>query len=285
MAVFKGVYFFSQFKQGWTETYFKEGASLAEVQIPFVKLGNYITLMRAVQTTCDAVRMTLDQPPGSRVSKLVPIGIPGSRVPGGGTEAEDIVGASELVRIGAVDGSSQPHMIRGLLDTDVVRRSTDGLAQPSGQLVTANNFFFSALQTLQFAVRRYDRTQPRIFVTAVGATTVPGFTSIGVSAGHPFTIGMTVRFNGVPLTKLPWLKGLWTVVGVGPTYFNIGFNYPLAAPLTPSQMYAIPVVYTYPLIASLDFLDFRTRKTGRPTAVSRGRSRGVPFRRSSRAGV
>lgn len=284
MAFYKGTFFFREFAQGWTETYFKQGSSIDGVLAAFNDLVNGLIAIRADQVNLDSVRISQDQPFAPRVARLVRINLSGARPVSMGAEAEDVAQTCEMLNVTAADGVIRAHMLRGLFDPDVQRDPIRGSAQPSAALVFANTYLRGKLLTNQICVRHYDPTSPKIFVFAVGSATVPGFTSITLPAGHGFSLGDRVRFLGVPLPKVPWLKGIWSVVGVGATFINIAYNYPLPAPLIPTSMFAVPVVFTYPTITDLSFIDFRSRKTGRPTSLTRGRSRGIPFRRASRAG-
>lgn len=285
MPVFRGQFFFQEFAQGWTEEWHWGGTDITTAVSFFKSLSYALLLPRSSDTQLLALRASQVDPPVSRVTQRLPINLPGQRPPKAilGTGAEDVAGTCALMSGLYNDGSNRPTMIRGLADDDVTRDPNTGAAVPSPALSAALNSLASTLASLSMAQRRQSKLAPNVPVFSVQAGTVAGYTDLVGPTNVSFAIGDHVKFTGVPLVVLPWLKGVWVLTATAPTLVSIAFPFNYKNPVNPIAMKCQLVSPLWTTFTSWQLTDFRSRKTGRPTALTRGRARGIPYRRSIRA--
>lgn len=284
MATFRANFFFSQFKQGWTENWYIDKTSIGGAVASSQTLAPILISPRTVHTTLDAVRVVQVNPPLPRKGVLTPLNLVGSRQDTifGTTpnEAEDVAATCAFMAASFFDGSKRSVMLRGLADNDVARDPLTGRGTPSGPLNTLLNVLSGQLFLDAWEMRHYSPVDVPFQVFKVDADPAnPQYTRITGPGVPPYAIGDTIHFTGVPLPTLPWLKGQWIVKAGSANSLSIAYVYPLGAPTTPLRMFAYESIYVYTPYVSWTFRDFRTRKTGRPTVLTRGRSAGVSFRR------
>jgi len=285
MPTYRATFFFSQFKQGWTETWFVDAFTIAQAKVKVTTLAPLLAASRASTVLLDSCRLTQVVPPPPPPSSLpVPLNINGGRVVAGnkllaGADFMDVTATAELMRANFDDGSTKALLLRGLLDSDTVRDPVTGAPFPGAPLVAANANLAAQLVLDGWKGRRTDKTQIKNPTLAIQAD--PGnasLTQITLPGANINVVGDRVHFFKVPLNRVPWLKGIWTVRAIGANSLSIGYPYPLAAPTPYANGFVQDIVYAYPLFQFWALEDFRTRQTGRPTLVTRGRSRGIRFR-------
>jgi hypothetical protein len=187
-----------------------------------------------------------------------------------------------------IDGSKRVVMLRGLEDGDVQRDPFTGEGRPSAPLRSLLLDLGLALQQQGASIRRYVRPAVGFPVASIAPdTTNPSMTRL--QAANVVVVpppGTYYRFNGVPKKDLPWLKGTWLPLKVDTAGLTLGYTVPSGLLVVPSRMWAYQVSYVYSALApyvtgqpTFQFRDFRTRDTGRPIGVPRGRAVGIRFRR------
>lgn len=279
MASFRVNFFFRQFKQGWTETWYWTGTDLASAGAAAQAAVIHIMAPRSTDTVLDAFKVVQVDPPIPRVSLRIPSGQTGSRAFGG----EDVVTSSALMTANFNDNTQKPYLVRGLADGDVLRDPVTGAPTPTPNLIVTLADMATGLRAGGFTGRRQSAAFPLQIVVQLGPNANFGFTDINVIGLVGISLFDIVHFRGVPLVQVPWLRGNWTVWGLTATTISIQYPWKLATVIHPSSMLVQKVGYTYPGFLGWAFQDFRSRKTGRPTSLTRGRSRGITFRRSTRA--
>jgi hypothetical protein len=284
MATFRVNFFFSQFKQGWTENWYIDQNTMSLAVAQASTLAPYLVAPRSIHTVLDSARVVQVNPPLPRKGTLVPLGLAGTRpdvlITLNPNEQEDIVQTCAFMAAVFNDGAKRSVMLRGLSDNDVTRDALSGKGTPSPPLVNTLNTLSSALAFNNWEMRHYSPVDVPFSVYKVDADPANAqFTRITGPGIPPFASLDTIHFTGVPLPTLPWLKGQWVVKAGTATSLSIGFVYPLGAPVLPLRMFAYESIYVYTNFVSWVFRDFRSRKTGRPTVLTRGRSAGVSYRR------
>jgi len=286
MPTYRGTYFFNQFNQGWTETWYTPASDISVASGIFVINAKPLVAFRHVDTLLVGVRTTQVLPIAPRITRRFSLLYNGGRGTAGlaplGVTSEDLVGSSALMLAQFSDNTSRPYMLRGLEDQDVIRDPITGAGTPSAGLNAGIATLAKSLVNLNLGGQRQDTTIPRQAVSSIQLSATPGQTQLFGPSNANFTVGDVVHFTGVPTVQTPWLKGKWSVIAVTANSISINYPYNLAAPVSPTSMFAQKVQYLYPGFLLWQFEDFRQRKTGRPTTLTRGRSRGIPFRRSIR---
>lgn len=280
MATFRADFFFREFNQGWTETWYKSGSGIETVaDLAVVLMQENLLEPRVSTVVSQGIRVVQVDPPVPRITAVRP-------APGFGDrpqvafalENADVVQTAILLRYRTSDGGHKSQLVRGLLDTDVIRTAM-GASAPSAQLRTALNVMFAGIKDTSWLVRRLVTTLPPTVITLAEAhPTVPAWTRITASAAFGLAAGDTVVFYKIPLRDLPWLKGKWVVTEVAGATFSIGYTWPRAGSYSFSRSSVRKVTYTYLDCTDMTVLDFRIRKTGKGLVPTRGRSRGVRFR-------
>lgn len=294
VMIFKGVYFFNLFQQGWTETLYVDQTDIGAAVSTLVQAVPPLLLTRHLDVAMPSLRVSKSvNGVGSRLSQLVPInqtGLRGNALLSPPPSAEDVVQTAALVRCKMADGSNESRLWRGMSDEDVVRDAATGVSTPSAGLLSAIGAASGILSNL--AVGGITQVTPTSFVqvTGLSASVAPvGVTQVSGPNATGFKFGDQVRFKLVPKAKVPWLKGQWTVIAADTTSIYIGYPWQLSSALVPVGMQVYKVnqalrrFFLFPTIQAIEFADFRSRKTGRPTALTRGRSSGIRFRTLARA--
>lgn len=285
MSIQRVTFFFSQFKQGWSETWYIDKSTVELGIIAAQQLGQGLVANRASTVLLDACRtVEVDAFVAPRRSLSKSLNLPGLRVPVGnkliaGFDAMDVTATSELMECEFNTGPTKALLIRGLLDGDTVRDPVTGAPLPSPGLNAGNNIMQAALLNGPWLQRRVISTTLKVPTLQIREDpTNPDLTQIVCAADPVVDVGDIVKFFKVPLKQVPWLKGTWRVIVDDAPNFSIAYKFPLAAPVSFVGGFVQEVLYQYVTFRGWDLRDFRTRQTGRPTSVTRGRSRGIRFR-------
>lgn len=277
---FKIVLTFSQFNQGWTESWYHSGPNL-QASIALWTDPNVLQILakwRGKGVVLNAVR-AIDTA-NTRSSLIKTVNYQSSPVTSGGP---DLTGATAELQFGSSTGRRRTMSVRGLQDNDITRNSGSGVSQPSAVLTAALNEYIGKIVGVSTDYIRYLTpvgTFPWQNVTALTPVVGnPAQTTVTTAVGLAVLPGDLVYFRGVPLNQLPGLKGNFRVVSVtNGTNFIIAFRLPSGAAVAPVSMQARQALYLYDAIVLGAFRLFTVRKTGRPFTLTRGRSRGVRLR-------
>lgn len=291
--IFSLLFEYSLFKNGWNELWHVDTTDLTSAAQIGANMVNVARNIRAYETLLEAIRISQFQPGVTGpVSRLIGVGQRGTRPQSApeqyspiGTEAEDLVQTAADMLTSYMNNAQAVRKIRGLFDGDVTRDTSTGSGFPSAALRSALDQYVSyaagaSLGSLSFVPGGRDAID---FIEKSPNNPNNTFFSVPQLAGG-LSVGDKVRFGRVPKTSFPWLKGVWTVAAAGITNFEIAFPYPYALPFATPGMYVAHVVYRVNPVLGWKFLEFGSRKTGRPTRLTRGRSSGVKYRRSLRVG-
>jgi len=282
MPVYKSQTFFRLNQQGWVESWYFTQSDFTSAAVTAAQISSALLGPRDNDVVIDGVRVLQVDPALPRAGLNFAGGGNGGRSPGiASIEGPDLVAASALMRIRFVDGSKRVNLVRGLLDEDVLRHPANGSANPTPGLIQALNILGGKLKQYGVQLRRQSVVPPDTPVTKVALhPTNPSLTQLtGPGTGLGYVAGDKVKFKGVPLKQLPWLKGIWNIRESDATTISIGYPFNLAAPVFPPKMATVKILWVYVLFDEWTFADFRDRKTGRPITLTHGRSRGIPFRR------
>lgn len=284
MPIFKGQFFINEYAQGWVEQWYQLDSDIGGAVAGFSALGQALMGPKSADAVLTGCRVLQVAPPLPRMTQRIPFNADGGRPPGGaGTGNEDVTSTAALMIATFTSTSQKPRLIRGLADDDVLRDPQTGAARPASGLTTALNSFASSLRSNQMGEFGHSTLTCSSAVTMVGSGSTPNTTELTLSNNTGFIVGQRVSFTGVPKVALPWLKGTWTIMALNGNIITLAYPYNLAAPTHPISMVANVWTYGLFLFQSWTFEDFRIRKTGRPTSLTRGRSAGIPYRRSIRA--
>jgi hypothetical protein len=282
MPSFRVNFFFSEFKQGWVESWYLDGTSLGAIEAQADLLAPLLVAPRTIHCSLDAFRIIQVDPPLPRKGLLDGFNEVGSRPDGVllGSEAEDVTQTCAFFTAHCNDNTTRVVMLRGLADTDVIRGGAFGGGTPSPPVAGLFATLAAGLSLGRWEMRHYPVPPVGTPVTMIDADPAnPQFTRITCAVAPGYAVGDKVHFTGVPLPTVPWLKGQWIVKAVVGATFSISYLYPLALPTHPTKMESFETTYVYTTFSAWTFRDFRSRKTGRPTGLTRGRATGIRFRR------
>ncbi len=291
MPDFRANYFFTQFSRGWTETWYFTSTDLPSATSSATTVAAPLAACRSEDTVLTGLRVVQVNPSLPRVTLTRALNFPGlsPHVTATGVPSEfaDVVTSAAMMSCKFQDGTKKTIMLRGLEDTDLARDFI-GNPKPSPRL-------FGALQTLGLVlfnsgaeIRHYLRPGTSYAIASVSPNvTVTSRTDLNSSVVVPaIPDGTAIRVTGVPLKDLPWLKGIWVPIKFAANGFTLAYPVPSGTLVLTPNMKVWILEYAYSPLASgatpggsFELSDFRTRKTGRPTSVPRGRARGIRFRR------
>jgi hypothetical protein len=282
MPAFRATYFYNQFNQGWTETWYLTEANITNAVTAADQLCVNLVAPRSQHTILLGYRISQVDPPLPRKGVHVSRNLPGSRPdPVVGVENEDLVSVAALFSAFFIDLSHRVVMLRGLADPDTGRNPVTGVGQLAPACLALFNLLEAQLAAQTAQIRRYSNAPTDgVAVTKVQADPANGqFTQLIGPGTPPFNVGDTVHFTGVPRKDLPWLKGQWTVKASALGQMSIAYPFPNLSPILPVKLFAWPSKYVYSSFNTWNFEDLRKRSTGRPTNLVRGRASGIRFRR------
>jgi hypothetical protein len=288
MPAVKVTYFFEEGQNGWTETWGISVSSVGTAVAAADALGATLATFRSTFTVCLSYRVGLAAYPSNRqvIHNIVNVnGVRGTgNVPPGPDPAP--VGALCTVNYGA--GQSRSIILRGLADEDVNRDQLSGDPQFTPQLMNAIQALQNQLTDNNWGFLVPDPAFPWTPVSSIQTDPViagrwnifllPGFTA--PAAGAP------IAFKGVNRKQFPWWTGKFLAIAPAnlpvPVFsidFPAGLSPALSGGFDVSRLYWRNFQYTVSPVNTVVLNDFRARKTGRPINLTRGRARGLRYRR------
>jgi hypothetical protein len=290
MPYFKGTYFYNMYQQGWSETWFLQSTDLSSAYNVFIdtELVTALANIRSQHTVLLGVRVVqVDGPPVPRVSRRGVFQRKGSRGKPGNPAFPpnaDLAATAVMMNASYSDGHTIPLFLRGLADEDTIREEATGVEAISDELrALINSLGRSIAANPPFAGRKQDPD--------AGSGPVAGFSENPDISGNttvattvvPLAAVKNVFFTGYPHATMPWLKGDWRVSKLTALSFDINYPWNLKDTVAPLNCAWHERKYSYPTFTKWTVNDLRTRQTGRPTNLTRGRASGIHFRRSARA--
>jgi hypothetical protein len=279
---FKMVITLNSAGNGWTETYYSGLANLTAIDNAFTPLfysrcASWRSALTSVEEVSfrdvDNLRAAVNYSPF------------GSVVPPHVVSSPDVVSTDALFRLRSENPfKTRSVWLRGLRDEDVVRDAL-GNSVPSANITSNANSWFNYLKaTWQICIRYVapptGANAPRTVLTVKPNALNIQQSDIITQQAHGFVAGDRVFFGQLPQHQLAALRGYFTVVAAPDAFtFTVRYAVPNAGAGTivfPTTGYVRKAVFAYnAVITSQFFRYFGTHKTGRRSAVSRGRSRPV----------
>jgi hypothetical protein len=210
----------------------------------------------------------------------------------------DVAGTSLYARLEGTTGPSRPVFLRGLRD-DVVNRDFDGAPDFSNVRALFGQWLTVIKHQPAYQIRA---TRPASNPTAAPKKVIQVSTVVEdtvdckfAPADYAALVGsLNTVFSGGTVAKvivaggnkdahnLPGLRGIFNVISTDAVANTVRISYTLPAGVVgaqvPVKMTVRNLYYSFANITDGSMVDFRTRDTGRPTNLRRGRSRAVQFR-------
>lgn len=280
--------FYQSGTNGWTETYYIPSATDPIAWIAAngqsTTLKNFVSF-RAPLTSIVAIRASQVGAPRVTYTRFTfgdPLLVGTAGIVSGG--GPDTTGAAARMSMIAGAGQTRQLWIRGLRDIDI-SRDGNGNSVASANLTNGFNNMYNALAGWGFAIQN-------VVVPPNGGLVWYPVQTVAPDAANPTTqsflatttapVGGLAAFpalyiRGIPTDNLPGLPTKISVTGVTATG-TVGFTIPYAFrgkvnPQPVAKMKCCVLQYNYNTITKWEFEQFTTRKTGRPTFLSRGRAR------------
>lgn len=276
----KVVCVFTQFSQGWTESWYHSGPSLSASAALWTNPAVLATIARwrGKGVILSAMRfIDVVNPRASIVRSLNYESDPAT------TGGPDLTGATAQLNFGTATGKRRIMSVRGMQDNDIRRDAGSGAANPSAALLAALQEYIRQIVLVQFDyIRNLTSTDIIPWVNVVSFQPVAGNagnTTVTTQAAHGLAEGDLVYFRRVQLNIFPGLRGNFRVVSVtNATQFVIAYRMPTGGLFAPVGTQTRKALYLYDAINAGSFKGFTVRKTGRPFFLTRGRSRGAHLR-------
>jgi hypothetical protein len=298
MPVYKISVYFEYQTAGWSEVYFCTADTPTAACA--ITNGNRDKILAPRMAGCllKAIRAVENYNP--RVGKLNPIGFFRPPLVSGdigfpGDKGPDVTSTAAYCRLAGVTGPSRPIFFRGLRDALIVR-NTDGTPFFGSWTSFADNLLAWMKSGSPYQIRATapaSQANCRKF-KVLGVTQIsPGRCALRLSAADYGEMEGTKNqaWNGALDSKIlvaggstdmhnfPGLKGeflvlLWDTAG---KTIHVSYDLPfaIAGEQEPMKLTVRNLRYTFANIDALTSVDFRSRDTGRPTNLRRGRSRPV----------
>jgi len=122
---------------------------------------------------------------------------------------------------------------------------------------------------------------PNSAITQIKASSAPeGLTEVTLSPSLPAVAGDRILIGRVDPCEIAGMNGQWNILSnaLGSVVIQRKWRLPETTVITPDDGTARMVTYTQRIITDWNIVAVGSRDTGRPTKVSRGRSRGVSCR-------
>jgi hypothetical protein len=280
MAIFKQVWFFTQFNQGWTETYYLDVANLTFAASPDIATQNVIMGTKIFSVNCTAVRASDVTAP--RTSKITALTLTGQSPPSSALRP-DITSTAALVRLFSPGGYPIRSVdLRGLDDFYTERDANTGQSIPNALLRGKINDFIAKIADPRgpYKIKHFNNdlvANPLHAVTSIHPNAInANQADIETPDAAAAPIGTAIVFRGIPQDDLPGLKGTFVVLANSGVALTINYRYRGRTTLyLPTNGFWRKALYTYAGMIDGTFIRFISRQTGRPITPSRGRGRAV----------
>jgi len=281
----KLTFFYNQYKQGFSETYYQNVTNPAlAINTMSPQLLTSMTSFRSNATLLYAIRGQQIESPFRSYTKLIRGAYQGGSV-SGGDEGPDVVGTTAVLQLVSEEATKRRLFLRGLPDQYVIRDAF-GNDVFIGTFKTAVQKMVAQFIGNGFAIRK--QTRPPIGGLAYARVPLLSsdpanarFTRViyDVTAGFTPIVGGKVVFKGMPSGSLPNFPRVATVVtnvvvgAVGT--LTVLYGLPGGLTVNPTKMVVSNLVFAYEVITEFTFERFSAHKTGSPFGRLAGRKRAV----------
>lgn len=286
----KVVFFYNQYKQGFSETYYINSAIDPQAWLDTLP-GSAIrglTDMRGLSTVLWAVRASTVDAPRKSAIRLVRGDFGGLTFPAMtlAQQLSDVVSTTAVLRLFGALGKPRRVFLRGLRDIDTVI-DTAGTDNPSATLIGYFKKYVNALKTLSLCIKytvlppdggkfwfHVSEVHPQVINSAYAACVIGGI----VAWPGNMNTGDYVVFQGAPSTYLPKWPRIAQIVARtagAPWELTIAYRVPSQSNLIPAKMRLTQFTPAYDAITTGEFERFSEHKTGKPFGMLRGRSKGL----------
>lgn len=281
MAFFKVQYIFKSPVNGWNELFYAQSNSLDDFTTITQTEKNAVATARAAGVVLQAVKVTEEG--GLRRSKIFNTNYQSGS--SANSQGADVGGVTAKVRLNFSGGGGRILNVRGLKDTATIPNasaapdlSAEGLAFLAGYI----NFIKGGADPYLGKRLVSIASNPWQDVVSLQADeTNANWTRVNITtSASPPQPGDLVYFHGIDPLQIPWIKGIYRVVG---TTSAIRFSIPTLY-REPTEIATLrnvqwrPAEYEYPAIVSGAFLRWGTRDTRAPFDRVRGARSGLKTR-------
>ncbi len=281
MAAWKLTVYYEFGKTGWSEVYYKDFAGDPPVNIPSTTFLYNLSQPRGLGVQLAGTRWTKEG--GTRQSTLKRRFLV-SDVFSGVLDVGDVPSTSAVLNISGAGGSSRHLWMRGLADI-AVRMRQDGTSNPSANLrnmiVGIKNVLVAGTYQIKRKTSITLNPWTKVLQLAQGGFNNQ-FTLINYAGIPPIGLiaGDRVYFRFLDKCKFPRLTGshIVEIPGLNQIVINENWDYDTQT-FAPERMQVRKEVFEYQDINDATFAFFRSRESGRPFDLSRGRSSGASCRR------
>lgn len=279
MAQFRVAFIFEYGKTGWSEIWYRQAsdppsaASFTSAQIAkFMLIRNDQAMLRAVRVNDVAVPRSsfLQIYNATNVNLSNP-------VEGTGEPSQVAI----LAYVTTVTGGKRPLLLRGLGDLEIERDTAGNPIWNAAVLANLASYNNAAklmglqVQTLSPASNLNPDRPISQFAPVTGDTN----STLVTFSGLAMPDNGRVIFHKVSRNDLPGMQGVLPYVVMAPTQIKVPIIWRNAAPLLPGGASTLRLVqYTYSTVDQILPEDVRSKKTGRPSLLARGRRTGMRYR-------
>lgn len=281
----KLTFFYNQYKQGFSETYYLNVTNPATAVTGLTdKFLTAMTQFRSLATLLYAVRGQQIESPFRSFTRLVRGAFQGA-VQTDPDAQPDVIATTAVLQLVSQEATKRRLFLRGLPD-DYVKRDAFGNDLFVGTFKTQVQTMVKEMIAAQFAVRK--QTRPPIGGLAYARVELlspdpanAAFTRLllPVTAGFTPVVGEKISFRGIPAERLPNFPRINTVISqavvAGALTVSIRYALPGALSVNPVRMTASNIIYAYEPISEFTFERFSQHKTGSPFGRLAGRKRAV----------
>jgi len=281
MAAWKLTVYYEFGKTGWSEVYYKDFAGDPPTTQPSTTFLASLASPRGLGVQLAGTRWTKEG--GTRQSTLKRRFLRSGRNIDP-SNISDVPSTAAVLNISGASGSSRHLWLRGAADINVKMRQ-DGTSNPTSSLIQGITRIRSGLLTGSYQIKRKTpiTTNPwtKVVQLAQGGFNNQ-FTKVTYAAIPPIGLiaGDRVYFRFLDKCKFPRLTGshIVEIGGANEIIINENWEY-LAQVFAPERLQVRKEVFEYQDITDASFAFFRSRESGRPFDLSRGRSSGASCRR------
>lgn len=177
-------------------------------------------------------------------------------------------------------GKRRPLLLRGL-DDELVSHDSNGLAVFNAAFRNRFALYLAALKSMNLAVRLLSPGGPGLdqTVTALSPTAGGGAGTLVTYLGAAIPDRTQVIFHGLPRDFFPGFSGVVPINTQGAQQFAVPIRWQAPGVIyNPIKAVVRPALYTLDTVLDIMPEDFRSKKVGRPSLLSRGRRSPMRFR-------